>query len=197
MRRARERAAEANRAAGPSSRAESAWRASQAGELERGRIHEQAIRERRHLDLDEDRRHAFHWSHFRPGVIVDVLPFGYFPIYVGGATYYYYAGVFYEPTLSGYVVVTPPLGVVVPVLPPGAEAVVAGGVVYYYAAGVFYVQHPNGYRVVPAPLGVTVSSLSPDAVPVNVNGRLYYQARGVHFLPVMQDGVTVFITAQP
>jgi hypothetical protein len=173
------------------------WEANRAREFDRGRVSERVIRERRHLDLDGDRRQAFHWRHFHPGMIVDVLPFGYVPIYVGGVTYFYYQGVFYEPATSGYVVVAPPVGLIVPTLPPGAEAIVAGGSLYYYAAGIFYVPHPKGYQVVPAPLGVTVSFLPLDAVPVTVNGRFYYQARGVYYLPVMQDGVTVYLTAQP
>ena len=72
-----------------------------------------------------------------------------------------------------------------------------GNDVYYYDSGTFYVHRPDGYQVVPAPLGVTVSSLPTEAVAVTVNGRLYYQARGVYYLPVMQDRVTVFVTAQP
>jgi len=150
------------------------------------------------LDFDEDRRHAFHWWRFHPGLIVDVLPFGYVPIYFGGTPYYYYEGVFYEPApSSGYIVVPPPVGVIVPTLPPGVEAIVAGGILCYYAAGTFYVPHPNGYQVIRAPLGVIVSSLPADAVPVTLNGRFYYQARGVYYLPVMQDGVTVYMTVQP
>lgn len=176
------------------------------GEREVGRAREPerntaGIREwesaRRRGDFDEDRRSSFAWSRFHRGMVVNVLPPGYFEFYAGGAPYYYSDGIYYEPQSSGYVVVAPPVGAVVPALPPGVETIVAGPTIYYYANGTFYVQQPNGFQVVPAPLGVTVGVLPPDAVPVVINGTLYYQSNGVNYLPVMQNGVTVYMTAQP
>ena len=147
--------------------------------------------------MEEDRHHAFHWSRYHPGLIVDLLPYGFVPVYVGNRTYYYDDGVYYVPAPAGYVVAPPPVGAVVPVLPAGAEKIVADGRVYYYAAGAFYVRHPDGYEVVRAPLGVTVNFLPPGAVPVMVRGKWYYQAAGGYFMPVMQDGATVYVTVQP
>jgi hypothetical protein len=82
-------------------------------------------------------------------------------------------------------------------LPPGAEAVVVNGVAYYYAAGAFYAQQPSGFAVVPAPLGVTVTTLPPGAAPVTMNGLPYYTADQVYYMPVMQNGVTVYMTTRP
>jgi hypothetical protein len=43
-----------------------------------------------------------------------------------------------------------------------------------------------------------VSELPPDAVETVANGIVYYLADGTYYLPVMQDGVTAYLTvAQP
>ena len=43
-------------------------------------------------------------------------------------------------------------------------------------------------------MGATVSLLPPDAVEVIVNGITYYQADGTYYQPVIEDGVTVYLT---
>jgi hypothetical protein len=61
--------------------------------------------------------------------------------------------------------------------------------------GTFYVQQSDGsYIVVAAPLGVTVAELPSDATSVVINGIVYYQADGTYYLPVMQNGVTAYLT---
>jgi hypothetical protein len=117
---------------------------------------------------------------------------------VGASGFYYYDGVYYQPTTSGnYAVVAPPVGAIVPQLPSGAEAIAAGPTTYYYAGGAFYVQQPTGLAITPAPLGVTVTMLPLGAAPVVIKGVLYYLANYAYYLPVMQGGVTVYVTAQP
>jgi hypothetical protein len=154
--------------------------------------------ERRHLDIEEERHYAFYWSAFSAGMAVAVLPPGYVQVSVGADGYYYDDGVYYQPTTSGnYAVVAPPVGVIVPQLPSGAEAIVVGSTTNYCAGGAFYVQQPTGFAVVPAPLGVTVTMLPPGAAPTVLNGVLYYLADSVYYLPVMQGGVTVYVTAHP
>jgi hypothetical protein len=165
--------------------------------LERGRELQRLDHERRRFDIHEDRGHSYYWSRFHPGLAFSVLPPGYVQIGVGGTPYYYNEGVYYEPAPTGYVVVAPPLGAVVPELPPGVETIVTGDTMYFYAGGAFYVQGPQGYLVAAPPLGVTVSMLPPDAVPTTIHGILYYLSRGTYFLPVMQNGVTVYMTARP
>src|SRR5205085_2096478 len=95
--------------------------------VERGRELERIAHERRHLDIDGERRHSFYWSRFRPGFGIGVLPPGYVQIGVGGAPYYYYEGVYYEPAPTGYVAVPPPVGAAVAEPPPGAGTLVAWG----------------------------------------------------------------------
>ena len=167
-------------------------------EPERGRHEDERVVERRHLDIEAERRHAFYWAGFHPGLAVGVLPPGYVQVSVGAAGYYYYDGVYFQPTPAGsYVIVAPPVGVIVPQLPDGAEAIAVGPTTYYYAGGAFYLQQPTGFAAVPAPLGVTVTGLPSGATPVTINGAVYYVAGPTYFLPVMQAGVTVYVTAHP
>ena len=156
------------------------------------------LAERRRLDIEAERRQAFYWAGFYPGLAVGVLPVGYVQVSVGATGYYYYDGVYFRPTPEGsYVVVAPPTGVSVPQLPSGAEAVSVGPTTFYYAGGAFYVQQPTGFALVPAPLGVTVTGLPPGATTVAINGAVYFVAGPTYFLPVMQGGVTVYVTAHP
>jgi hypothetical protein len=150
------------------------------------------------VDIEGERHQAFYWSRFYAGAAVSVLPPGYVQASVGAVGYYYYDGVYYQPTTEGnYVVVAPPVGAIVPQLPLGAEAMAVGPTTYYYAGWAFYVQQPTGFAVMPAPLGVTVTMLPPGAAPAVVKGVLYYLANDVHYLPVMQGGVTVYVTSRP
>ena len=167
-------------------------------EPQHGRAEQERVRERSRLDIEAERRHAFYWAGFHPGLAVRSLPVGYVQVSVGATGYYYYDGVYFQPTTTGaYAVVAPPAGVVVPQVPNGADAFVVGPTTYYYAGGAFYVQRPTGFAVVAAPLGVTVTGLPPGAAPVAVNGRVYYSAGASFFLPIMQAGVTVYLTAHP
>ena len=150
----------------------------------------------RHLDIDEDRRRGYFWSGISPGMQFNTLPFGYVPLSVGGIPYYYSNGAYYQQEPSGYMAVIPPVGAVVPALPPGAEALSIGQG-YFYAGGAFYLQQPQGFVVVSPPLGATVEYLPPGAMPVYIRGVQYYQADGAYFLPVIEDGVTVYTTVQP
>jgi hypothetical protein len=151
--------------------------------------------DRRRMDIDEDRRQSFFWSDYHAGMRIDRLPDGYRRFNVRGHPFFYFEGVFYDDGSSGYEVVAPPVDADIPDLPPGAETVEANGTVYYYAAGAFYAQQPDGsYVVVAPPMGVTVSLLPPDATSVVVNGTVYYQADGIYYLPVMQNGVTAYLT---
>jgi len=151
--------------------------------------------DRRRMDIDADRRQSYFWSDYHAGMRIDRLPDGYRRFHVRDHDYFYFGGVYYDSGPSGYVVCAPPVDADIPELPPGAEAIQAGNTVYYYAAGAFYVQQPDGsFVVVPAPLGVTVALLPPDATSVVVNGAGYFLADGVYYQPVMQGGVTAYLT---
>lgn len=153
---------------------------------------------RRRSDFEAERRYAFYWARFYPGMAVGVLPVGYVQTSVGLTGYYYYDGVYFRPTTEGaYTVVAPPVGAIVPQLPDGAEAIVIGEDTYYYGGGAFYLPQPTGFVVVEAPVGVTVPGLPLGAAPAVINGVTYYLAGSTYFLPVMQGGVTVYVTAHP
>lgn len=79
--------------------------------------------------------------HFGPvfGFRLNVLPFGYSRIYVGGMPYYYNEGVYYRNyNNSSYEVVAPPLDAVVNKLPPNASVTMIDGEKYYQLGGTFY-----------------------------------------------------------
>jgi Family of unknown function (DUF6515) len=173
--------------------------------VERGRHEAPPVRrevepvpERRRMDIEAELRHGYYWTGIHPGFAIGVLPSGYVQVTVGGVGFYYYDGAFFRPTTAGdYTAVVPPVGAVVPQLPDGSEAIVVGPTTYYYGGGAFFLQQPNGFAVVPAPLGVTVSGLPPGATSVVINGVIYYVSGPNYFLPVMQGGVTVYVTAHP
>ena len=154
--------------------------------------------DRRRMDIDEDRRQSFFWSDYHRGMRVDRLPDGYHRFRFHNHDYFYFEGVFYDAGATGYVVIAPPVDADIPDVPPGSETVDVNGTIYYYADGAFYVQQADGsYVVVAAPIGVTVSILSPDATLVVINGTTYYQADGTYYLPVIQNGVTAYLTVAP
>jgi hypothetical protein len=149
------------------------------------------------MDVAAERSQSFAWSDFHAGTRIDRLPDGYRRIGVRGHPYFYFGGIFYDNGPSGYVMIAPPLDAEIPDLPPGTETVVLGDTTYYYAGGAFYVQQPDGsYAVVAAPIGVTVSTLPPDATPVTINGITCYQSDGAYYEPVMENGVTAYLTIQ-
>jgi hypothetical protein len=151
--------------------------------------------DRRRMDIDEDRRQSFFWSDYHAGMRIDRLPDGYRRFDLRGHPFFYFEGVYYDNGPSGYVIIAPPVDADVSDLPPGTETVVVGDTIYYYAGGAFYVQQSDGsYIVVAPPMEVTVTMFPPDAVSVVINGTVYYQADGTFYLPVMQNGVTAYLT---
>jgi hypothetical protein len=81
------------------------------------------------------------FSHFGPsfGFRLSILPFGYYPFYIGSNPYYYYDGIYYRPYGDGgYEVVAPPLGATVKHLPSGAKSTVINGQKYFELGGTYY-----------------------------------------------------------
>jgi len=151
--------------------------------------------DRRRMDIDEDRRQSYFWSDYHAGMRIDRLPDGYRHFRLHDHDFFYFGGVYYDSGPSGYEVCAPPVDANIPELPPGTETIQVGDTVYYYAAGAFYVQQADGtFVTVVAPLGVTVSLLPPDATSIVINGIGYFQANGVCYQPVMQNGVTAYLT---
>ncbi len=189
--------------------------APQRGEMERrpgvverpnhGSIHyaNSGVVRREHVDVhrnyDVNVNHGFgrFWGGFVTGAVVASLPFGYQTVNVGGVPYYYADGAYYQQGPSGYVVVNPPSGAMLNGPPPGSIPIVADGQTYYYADGTFYVQQGDGYAIVPTPLGVTVPELPSAATQIAMNGNVYYQYNGVYYQPIIQNGVTMYVTVAP
>lgn len=152
-----------------------------------------------HHDFDAGfpRHHHFHdfvFHHFIP-----TLPLGFLTLQIGGAPYYYYDGIYYQPAPGGYQEVYPPVGAAVPEPPEGSIPIEAGGQTYYYAGGAFYLQQADGsYQIAPTPLGVIVPELPPGAVQVSLSdGSVAYQFNGVYYRPVFVNGITQYQTFMP
>ncbi len=151
-----------------------------------------------HHDVEADfHRHHF-WNDFTFGRRLPVLPLGFLTLQLGGVSYCYSDGIYYQPVDGGYEDVYPPVGAAVPEPPDGAIAIDAGGQTYYYAGGAFYVQQPDGtYTIAPTPMGVVVPELPPGAIQVSVKGAVAYQFNGIYYEPVFADGVTQYETFMP
>lgn len=152
-----------------------------------------------HRNYDVDVNHGFgrFWGGFAVGALVGALPYGYQTFNYGGAPYYYADGTYYQQGPSGYMVVNPPAGAALDQAPPGSIPIVVGNQVYYYMDGTFYAQQGNGYVIVPTPIGVTVPELPSAATQVVFNGNVYYQFNGVYYQPIIQNGVTMYVTVAP
>jgi hypothetical protein len=130
-----------------------------------------------------DDRRFYRWhDHPHYGLHLHFLPDGYRTIWVGGARYFYYDGLYYSYVGNGdYVLVDPPIGAYVDVIPPDFQAVNINGRVYYTDNGVYYIlTRHHGYKVVTGPVVYTqpqvvvtqappaVVEYAQDSFPVNV-----------------------------
>ena len=99
------------------------------------------------------------------------LPAPYSGVDVGGKTYYYAFGTFFEPTPSGYLVVRAPKGALVDRLPAGHAWLSTAGQVYYAYNGDFYVWDDEGagYLAVEKPAGID-QRVAVVAVPIEGQG---------------------------
>ena len=57
--------------------------------------------------------------------------------------YYFNDGIWYRPSVGGFIVITPPIGLVVPFLPAFYTTIWVGRNPYYYADGVYYLWRPE------------------------------------------------------
>ena len=98
---------------------------------------------------------------------VPSLPAGCVVVTVGGADYYYGAGMYYRAGAGGYLVVPAPVGASVTSLPTGAQQVLVGDTLCYVVNGVTYRKTVYGYEVMPPPAVVVqpvVTAVPPAAV---------------------------------
>jgi len=89
----------------------------------------------------------------REGYRVRVLPHRHRAIHYHNHDYFYFGGIWYQPSGADFIVIRPPLGIVVSVLPPIYNTLWIGDVPYYFANGVYYHWRDdlNGYEVVELP----------------------------------------------
>lgn len=83
----------------------------------------------------------YSYTHYGPlfGFRLGILPFGYYPFYLGYDPYYYYNGIYYRPYANGgYEVTQPPLGATIKHLPDGTKETTINGQQYYELGGTFY-----------------------------------------------------------
>ena len=86
------------------------------------------------------------------GTIVRDLPRGHNEIFVGGRSFFYHEGRFFNRHRDGFIVVRAPIGAIVATLPIGFATFVFGGVSYYVADEAYYRRTPEGYVVVEPPV---------------------------------------------
>lgn len=161
-------------------------------------------------------RIPYTYAHFGPnfGFRINVLPFGYYPFYIGNDPFYYHQGVYYRPyNNGGYQVVAPPLGAIVKHLPSGAKVTIINDQKYYELGGTFYQQETSAknkiqYRVIGTDgvlntveresEGSNEINSSPLPVPPAVENNLkssspigYSQGQKLNQLPANSKAVTI------
>lgn len=89
-----------------------------------------------------DKRHNHNHYYPKRGHVIRELPRSYRVFHHHHERYYFVDGIWYRPSVSGFVVVTPPVGMTVTLLPPFYTTIWVGGIPYYYADGVYYRWRP-------------------------------------------------------
>ena len=108
--------------------------------------------------------------HYHPiGHRVRYLPKLHVSVVVGGFSYFYFGGVFYQPFGSSYIVVGAPIGALVSTLPAGFIAFSIGPSTFYYINDTYYVwdEPRQGYFVIEKPAGAD------RAIEEATTGRLF------------------------
>ena len=127
---------------------------------------------------------AFTPHYHAPGYRWGSLPLAYTPLIVGGVSFFYWEGMFYQASGGQYVVVNAPVGAVVAGIPTGYETVVVDGIAYYTINGVTYRQVANGYQVVSAPAAAVGST--PPAAPAPPMSAQYFTPFELSFAAPLQ-----------
>ena len=131
------------------------------------------------VDARFKKRKYFRQHHYLNSKFATVLPGRFIKIAVGGLSYYYVNGIFYQKRDRGYVVVPAPMGAVVSKLPNDHNVIMANGAQYYTYNGVYWKHTPSGYIVVsePTPIGletpqttlIEVSKNTGKAIEINIS----------------------------
>ena len=152
------------------------------------------------------------------GICVRVLPYGYYPFYMGATPYYYYDGVYYrDHGDSQYEVIDAPMGSVVSKLPRGATVATVNGEKFYEFNGTYYKEGTNSknevvYTVVgkygeinnsddqdpgssnqPLRIGDIVTTLPENSRQVTIDGQtLFVSPDNLYFKQRVVDGATSY-----
>jgi hypothetical protein len=131
----------------------------------------------------------FHHDHFypAPGYAIGAMPDGHIGVNFGGSRFFYQAGVWYQPSGTGYVVVQPPAGIVAPMLPPAYTTVYVAGLPYYYANGIYYVATEQGYAVAQPPADPTVLAPQPVTLVPPPPGTWSYCGSAKSYYPYVSE----------
>jgi hypothetical protein len=152
------------------------------------------------------------------GIHVSILPFGYYPFYIGPTPYYYYSGVYYRDYgHSEYEVIDAPMGAVISELPKGAAVAMVNGEKFYEFNGTYYKEGVNSknqviYTVVgkngeinntddqetgssdqPLRVGDIVTTLPLNSRPVTIDGQnLFVSPDNIYFKQTIVNGNTSY-----
>ncbi|MGL6268176.1 MAG: DUF6515 family protein, partial [Chitinophagaceae bacterium] len=107
---------------------------------------------------------------------------------VNNAQYHYDQGVWYQPSNSGYTVVSAPVGGTITTLPSGYQTVVVSNTTTYYYGGSYYEKGGSGYTVVAPPAGATVDNLGEGGEEVKIGDQTYVKFGDTYYAPVEVDG---------
>lgn len=131
------------------------------------------------------------------GSKVSSLPSSAVAVAVGGKSYQYDKGVFYEKSGSGWVAAIAPVGAAIPSKPLGAGTVFAGGKPHIYYFGTFYVYDGGmkAYVVVAPPAGAMVDYLPDTATKIDWQGAAHYRYADTYYKPVYRGSSLAFIVA--
>lgn len=126
----------------------------------------------------------------RYGSIHRSLPSNYFSISIGGAPFFYSAGVYFQPRNHTYVVVQPPLGGRVQVLPEGCSPFYYGDRRCYSCDDVFYEEMGSEYVVINQPSSYRLIADVGDEVQINTNILNFRSGPGLQYdtLTTLQQG---------
>jgi hypothetical protein len=128
----------------------------------------------------------------RPGSRTSSLPRGHQVVDVGGASYYFYEGIFFKEEAGGYVAVTAPAGARIGSLPAGRLRISHDSSFYHYYFGSFFSETDGAFTVVYPPAGLLVPYLPDGYFTEHREGLLHYVFGGVAYRPFYAEGVLVF-----
>ncbi|TKB06213.1 DUF6515 family protein [Desulforhopalus sp. IMCC35007] len=131
-------------------------------------------------------------SNHRPryGSIHRSLPRDHFSLFLGGVPFFYSAGVYFQSSKQGYVVVQPPIGGRVQILPEGCSYFYYGGRRHYSCDDVFYEERGAEYVVINRPSSYRIIADPGDEVEIDANSLNLRSGPGLRYetLTVLHQG---------